>query len=872
MAAKDPRDTPVMRQFHAAKAAHPDALLLFRMGDFYETFFDDAVTASRELDLTLTSRNKGAVDEVPMAGVPHHAAAGYIAKLVARGFKVALCEQIGDPSKIKGIVPREVVRVITPGLVTDEGQMVARENTFLAAVHAEGDMLGLALFDFSTGELRAATVPAIDLLAEILRAAPREIIVGAGVAASGLSLGEAGLLAVRDDGALDATEGERIVRDELGEAALGAARARLSSPALLAAARALRFARRCAPNMTLPVYAIEAWDPREHLVLDEAAQRHLELTRSIDGTARGSLLAVLDCTRTAGGGRLLRRRLLAPLTAVAPLRRRLDAVELFVLHARARAAVAVELARTSDLERLVTRAILGESTPRDLGALRDTLLILPRLRDLFEEIPGVDTGEVLGFASEPLDLVNDLAHLLESALTERPPPLLKDGNIVRAGFSADLDDARALRTGGAGRIAAMEQRLRTETGIANLKVKFTRVFGWYIEVTGRHADRVPKAFRRKQTVAGGERYTTDELDDLGDHALSAEETEAEHETRIFRELVSKAASFAARLHRLGARLADWDVSVALAEVAHRQRYVRPELCDEPILELVDSRHPVVEELAAAGQFVPNDVLLDAATERLWLVTGPNMAGKSTLMRQTALIVILAQMGSFVPASRARIGIVDRVLSRVGASDNVARGESTFMVEMRETASILRSATRRSLVILDEIGRGTSTYDGLSIAWAVAEHLHDVVRCRALFATHYHELTELAKTASGVANMAVSAREIGDDIVFLHKLAKGAASRSYGVAVAKHAGVPESVLARARAILAGLESGSALPSGGHATMRGRARSGSVQLDLFGGGSPLPSPPHPALETLRAVDPARLTPFDALALVHKLKELM
>jgi DNA mismatch repair protein MutS len=874
MAAKDPRDTPVMRQFHAAKAAHPDALLLFRMGDFYETFFEDAVVASRELDLTLTARNKGAVEEVPMAGVPHHAAAGYIARLVAKGFKVAICEQMADPSKTKGIVPREVVRVITPGLVTEEDQVTPRENHFLAAVHAEGDALGLALLDLSTGELRAASVAPVDLLAEILRAAPREVLLGDGLEAKEFAVGEAGLLAVRADGALSREESTTIVRAELGDAEAASALERLASPAFAAAARALRFARRCAPSMALPWRQIEAWDPREHLLLDESAQRHLELTRAVDGSAKGTLLAVLDRTRTAGGARLLRRRLLAPLTRIPELQRRLDAVELFVRHATIRSSVAEALERTGDLERLITRATLRQTSPRDLGALRDTLLAMPQLAAALAEVPDSDGAEVLGLAIEPLDLLPDLAAILSTHLTDRPPPLLKDGNIIREGCSAELDDARSLRSGGASQIAAMETSLRESTGIGTLKIKFTRVFGWYIEVTGRHLDRVPKTFRRKQTVAGGERYTTDELDDLGDRALHAEERETELEIALFRGLVDQVVTFALRLHRLAARLAEWDVSVALAEVAHRKRYVRPELTDDAVLELEESRHPVVEELAAAGQFVPNDVRLDVDNDYLWLVTGPNMAGKSTLMRQTALIVILAQMGSFVPAARARIGIADRVLSRVGASDNVARGESTFMVEMRETASILRSATRRSLVILDEIGRGTSTYDGLSIAWAVAEHLHDVVRCRALFATHYHELTELAKTAAGIENVSVSAREIGDDIVFLHKLTKGAASRSYGVAVARHAGIPESILARARAILAGLEAGAALPSGGHATLRGRARSGGVQLDFFAPKTDAAAVAenHPALETIRAVDPLRLSPMDALALITKLKELV
>jgi DNA mismatch repair protein MutS len=444
---------------------------------------------------------------------------------------------------------------------------------------------------------------------------------------------------------------------------------------------------------------------------------------------------------------------------------------------------------------------------------------------------------------------------------------------VRPGFDAELDEIRALRDAGASLVAAYEARLREETSIPTLKVRYTRVFGWYIEVTRTHASRAPASFRRKQTVAGGERFTTDELDDLSDRILHADERHAAREAELFAGLVREVAASADGVRRLSARLAELDVWAALAEVAHRRDYCRPEVDASEVIELEDARHPVVEELAAAGQFVPNDVRLDTAGERLWLVTGPNMAGKSTLMRQVALATILAQAGSYVPARRARVGLVDRVLSRVGASDNVARGESTFMVEMRETSSILRHATRRSLVILDEIGRGTSTYDGLAIAWAVAEHLHDAIGCRALFATHYHELTELVETAPHAANYAVAARELDGDVVFFHKLAKGPASRSYGVAVARLAGLPEPVLARAKAILGSLESGAALPSGRPATLRGRSKGGAAQLDLFvPAAAAAPPAPSPVEGTLRAVDVDRLTPLEALQLVAKLKAML
>lgn len=865
--------TPVMRQYHAAKAAHPDAILFFRLGDFYEMFNDDAVVAARALELTLTSRNKGAPDEVPMAGVPYHAAGGYIAKLLSLGHKVAICEQMGDPAKTKGVVPREVVRVVTPGLVTAEDQLDGRANHYLCAIEraAEGGAIGLALLDLSTGELGAASIDdATALVGELSRLDPREILVApAADDLRELARASSPRAAVRSDDALPVPEAGEVLVKALGPEAAEDAERAIAEAALVAAARALRFAVRCNPAAELPVRRIVAWDPGATLRIDEVAQAHLELVRASDGGRSGALLSVLDETRTPPGARLLRRRLLAPLVDVAAIRRRLDAVEAFVSHPLVRADVRARLSSVGDLERLAVRAALGEASPKDLGAVRDGLLAVPGLVDALLAIPDRSAREALSVEPDAPDPCADVAERLAAALVDRPPALAREGGIFRPGWDAALDESRKLRERGTELIVELEGRLREQVGVPTLKIRYTRVFGWYVEVTRAHAGKVPATFRRKQTVAGAERFTTDELDELQDKMLHAEERFAERETELFGALVRDVAAQADRIRRLAARLAEWDLHAALAEVAHRRDYVRPEIDAGEAIDLEDSRHPVVEELAAAGRFVPNDVRLDVGGERLWLVTGPNMAGKSTLMRQVALTVVLAQMGSYVPAKRARVGIVDRVLSRVGASDNVSRGESTFMVEMRETAAILRHATRRSLVILDEIGRGTSTYDGLAIAWAVAEHLHDAIGCRALFATHYHELTELAATAKHAANHSVSAREVDDDVVFFHKLTKGPASRSYGVAVARLAGVPEVVLARAKAILGALESGAALPSGKHATMRGRSRAGGVQLDLF---APAPKE-HPAagpiVDTLKALDVDRLTPLEALQLVAKLK---
>ncbi len=866
--------SPVMRQFHAAKSAYPDAILFFRLGDFYEMFHDDAVVASRVLDLTLTSRNKGAVDEVPMAGVPYHAAAGYVARLLALGHKVALCEQMADPAKTRGIVPRSVVRVLTPGLVTDGEQLDGRLNHFLCAVHGipeQGSGIGLARLDLSTGELSAASFEdGAALVGELSRLDPREILFAEELA----SLQEAAKRAaprgvIRSDGPIDVAAADQVLEEVLGAAAKRDAEHDVPAVARLAAARALRFAKSCHPGVSLPVRRLGAWDPRATLEIDEMAQAHLELVRAADGGRVGSLLAVIDETRTPPGARLLRRWLLAPLIDVAAIRRRLDAVEVFVQNPLARTDLRSRLADLGDLERLGTRAALGEATPKDLGALRDGLLAAPSVVEAVRTIPDAAGRDAFAVTSDPPDTLGALARELAQALVDRPPALAREGGIFRAGYDVDLDETRRLKEEGTELILALEQKLRQTSSIPSLKVRYTRVFGWYVEVTRTHAAKVPSSFRRKQTVAGGERYTNDELDDLQDRILSAEGRHQERENELFGKLVREAGKHGDAIRRLAARFAQWDVYAALAEVAHRNDYTRPDVDASAAIDIEDGRHPVVEQLAAAGQFVPNDVHLDTASERLYVITGPNMAGKSTLMRQVALTVILAQMGSYVPARRARVGIVDRVLSRVGASDNVARGESTFMVEMRETSHILRRATSRSLVVLDEIGRGTSTYDGLSIAWAVAEHLHDAVACRAMFATHYHELTELSSTCPYAVNYSVSARELGDDIVFLHKLARGPASRSYGVAVAKLAGVPEVVLARAKAILTSLEGGDALPSGKHATLRGRGEKGGAQLDLFARRA---ADDHGVLDTLKAVDVDRLTPLDALTLVAKLKSLL
>jgi DNA mismatch repair protein MutS len=883
-----------MRQFLAAKEGHKDALLFFRMGDFYELFFEDAVIAARALDLTLTARNKGSPDEVPMAGVPHHAASSYVQRLLELGFKVAICEQMADPSKVKGIVPREVVRVVSPGLVFDDAGLVARQNHYLVGIECEGACFGVAALDASTGELSACEAP--DLAAaigELARLDPREVLAGPGAErlTSELLLVRPRTV-IRDDS-------NRVVDDRLSreilDALLGAGESEASCPsaaARRAAARCVGTARAFDPGSSLPVARLIAYELGDTLLLDEATQSHLELVRTADGDEKASLLTQIDETKTAPGARLLRRRLLAPLTRVADIRRRLDAVELFVTQPGLRKEVRSRLGSMADLERLAVKLTVNRVGPRDLLALKSSLKELPLLALALEKQHDAGVREALGVPEDEalVDSCAEMAILLDRALADDPPVKVSDGGVVRDGFDSELDEARVLAKDGHRFMAQLETRLREACSIPSLKIRYTRVFGWYMEVTRAHAARAPSSWRRKQTVATGERFTCEELDLLADKLVHAEDRAATREGEIFQTLVRELAAGARRLQRVAERLAAWDVAAGLAEVAHRDDFVRPEVDESLSLVIVDGRHPTVEKLAAAGRFVPNDVVLDAARDpegdaaRLWLVTGPNMAGKSTLMRQVAILAILAQMGSFVPARRARVGVVDRVSTRVGATDNLSKGDSTFMVEMKETANVLRRATRRSLVVLDEIGRGTSTYDGLAIAWAVAENLHDVIGCRAMFATHYHELTELASTCPRLQNWSVTAREHDGDIVFFHKLQRGAASQSYGVACARLAGLPEPVLVRARAILDDLERRAALPSGAHASLRRRGPPARDQLGLFGQELPLEvsstdtssgrsarEAKNPALETLRAVDIDRLTPLEALQLIASLKEM-
>ena len=839
--------TPVMRQFLRAKGQHPDAIIFFRLGDFYEMFYEDAVRAADILDIALTSRGTAPDgNKIPMAGVPHHAAPGYLATLLRHGEKVAICEQMGDPSSVRGVVPREVVRVVTPGLCLEPDALDARSENFLVAATRDG---GVAALELSTGTLRACVVDVgPQWVGELVRLDPAEVLVESGAteleALCKQSLPNAALRTVE---IASTPEG-------LSELLTAEQSAELSSqePAARAAALVLDYAKKHQPGSQ--IHQATLYTAGDRLVLDDAAVRNLELVRTLDGERRGSLLHLLDETKTPMGARALRSQLLEPLTDIERIRRRHDAVELFFSDARCRDQTRARLGEIGDLERLAVRAAVSLATPRDLGVIRNSLVSAESLRQQLCNRPGKELDDAMASLHDA-DSCADVLALLSAALVDEPPAIDRQGGIFRSGYLDDLDDLRKLSTTAKDIVLDLERRERARTGIGSLKIKFTRVFGYYIEITKSKLDSVPDEYVRKQTIANGERFITAELAELQDRILHADERARALESAAFLDLRKSVGDQAPRLHRLARVIASIDTSAALAEVARCRGYVRPTVDGTRELFLEDSRHPTVECYAAKDGFVPNTIELDPEGTRLMLLTGPNMSGKSTAMRQAALAVVMAQAGGFVAAKSARVGIVDRLYTRVGASDHLARGQSTFMVEMMEASAILRGATERSFVILDEIGRGTSTYDGLAIAWAVAEHLHDATRCRAIFATHYHELCELADRLSNAANYNVAAKEHDDSMILLHQLVPGGSNRSYGLAVARLAGVPPVVLARARTKLRELET------------RAEATR-APQIPLF--EAPVPAQSE-VDATLQALDIERMTPVDALVTLARLRDL-
>ncbi|HWP36451.1 MAG TPA: DNA mismatch repair protein MutS [Gemmatimonadales bacterium] len=848
-------DTPLMQQYREIKARHQNAILMFRMGDFYEMFFDDAEIASRELGLTLTTRNNGAAAEVPLAGVPVKAVSGYLRRLVERGFRVAICEQVEDPRLAKGIVRREVVETVTPGAALEEDLLETTRNNFLVAAEPGPGTVGIAALDLSTGELALEVVATADVAAALERYGPREIVLPSNAT---LAADLTGVLHTeREPWEFDAGWAAEEIMRRFNIATLdGLGLEAADRPALAAAAALLRYAAELKPGGLPQLARPRVIRSGDLMPLDEMTRRNLELVELLRPDAAGlTLLAVLDRTVTPMGARLLRRWLLAPLRVPAAIRDRLDAVDVLFQDTRGRGRLREAADGVRDVERLVGRAVTGRATPRDLGALRDSLGRLPDLRGALDGLARRETSAELERLARELDLLTDLAEVLRHSLAERPPTSAGDGEAIRPGADPELDEWRELRDGGKRIIASIQARERERTGIASLKVGYNKVFGYYIEVTRAHRASIPADYERRQTLSGAERYVTPELKELEARVLGAEDRIAERERELLARICRAIGDRLERLQRTARAVAELDVYASLAEVAAREGYVRPSVTDEFRIELLRSRHPVVERMLPRGNFIPNDILLDEH-QRVILLTGPNMAGKSTVLRQVGLLVVMAQMGSFVPAERATVGVVDRVFTRVGASDNLGRGQSTFMVEMAETSAILHSSTAQSLVLLDEIGRGTSTYDGVAIAWAVTEHLHDRVGCKTIFATHYHELTQLTEELAHARNFNVAVRESGDEVVFLHRVEPGGADRSYGIHVARLAGLPAGVVSRARQILALLESGhhvagAAPPPAPDAS----------QLALFDAG-------HPVLEDLRAIDPDSLTPLEAL---NRLAEL-
>jgi len=885
--------TPMMKQYQEAKRACPDALLLFRMGDFYELFYDDAKVAARTLNLALTSREKGPT-AVPMAGFPHHQLETYLGKLIAAGMRAAVCEQVEDPKKAVGLVRREVTRVVTPGTLTDDALLDPRQSNYLAAV-APGDPVGMAWVELSTGRFVAAAFPQRQLADQLARIAPSECLLAEDAEPLPSHLAEQMMVSRRPAWAFAQNTARESLAKHFGTAGLegfGLADTVEDNQAIRAAGAVLDYLAETQRTSIEHIDRLIPYRAGSTLEIDEASRRSLEITRTIrEGRREGSLLAVLDQTVTAMGSRLLAEWLANPLADRGAIEWRLDGVEELVAEPGLASELRETLRRVYDVERLLARVTTGRASPRDLSFLARTLRWLPGLKAKLT----ARKSRTLNQLEAEIDLCADLRSRLEAALADDCPLSSRDGGFIRDGYCAELDALRELAHGGKQWIARYQAEESQRTGIPNLKVGFNKVFGYYLEVTNAHQGKVPDDYIRKQTVKNAERYVTPALKEYEEKVLTADEKSKELEYELFLELREAVIAARLRLQQTAAVLAQIDVLAALAELARQRNYCRPRIVEEPILRILDSRHPVLEIIEPQGTFVPNDIevraekmgtgseptcndLGSAASGEvpvpifshdpgsILLITGPNMAGKSTYIRQVALTVLLAQVGSFVPAREATIGIADRIFARVGASDELTRGQSTFMVEMIETARILNTATPRSLVILDEIGRGTSTYDGISLAWSVAEHLHDRVGCRTLFATHYHELTDLVDSLPRVKNLNVAVREWQDDVVFLHKIVDGAADKSYGIHVARLAGVPREVIQRAKEVLAQLEE-SHLDAAGHAKIARplTTPSGSrLQLTLFGAAD------HPVLDEIRQVDLNGTAPLEALRLIHEWQE--
>ncbi len=860
--------TPMMRQYLRIKGEHQDCILFFRMGDFYEMFFEDAKIASKILEITLTSREKGDRDKIPLCGVPCHAAAPYIAKLIEKGYKVAICEQVGDAKDSKGPVGREVTQVVTPGMVVEGENLKEKENNFLMSLCRGERGYGLAFLDLSTGDFKGFQVKGEGLLlSEVTKNSPREVLIPE-------DLKEVALLedlrrefpSMLVNYLPDAYFRPSAKGDQTDDFIGGLIPSGVMDEPLHAAVAALQYVHETQKTDVGHIKPLSIYRVEDYMILDETTQRNLELFTSLGGRVRGgTLLGVLDETKTAMGGRRLREWLSYPLMDVGGIEGRLEAVAQLKEAPLVRAEFREFLEDVYDLERLNARVTMGRANPRDLVALKTTLKVIPKIKEGLSDF----TSQLVKEIRENLDELGEVVGWIEDAIVDNPPPALTEGGIIRDGYEKELDELRGISRDGKGWIARLEIKERQRTGIPSLKVRYNQVFGYYIEVTKANLKLVPEDYIRKQTLTNAERFITPQLKEYENKVLGAEERIKSLEYELFRRLRERVAGQNRRIQGTASALATHDALLSLAEVADKYGYTRPRITVGDEIVIVEGRHPVVERMGHLEPFVPNDTRSDCGESQLIIITGPNMAGKSTYIRQVALIVLMAQMGGFVPAQESTIGIVDRIFTRVGASDNLAMGESTFMVEMRETADILKEATPRSLVILDEIGRGTSTFDGLSIAWAVAEYLHDSKGPKALFATHYHELTELAMTKHRVRNYNVAVSEWNEEIIFLRRIVEGGTSRSYGIQVARLAGLPEEVVERAKEVLANLEKGEldeeGLPRLAH-SKRVEGNQDKGQLSLFGGRDGL------LYRELEGIDLDRLTPLEAFHLLYKWKKIM
>lgn len=887
--------TPLMKQYQDIKQRHTDAILFFRVGDFYEMFFEDAVIASKILEIALTSRDKSKKDAVPLCGIPYHAASTYIAKLIRAGKSVAICDQVEDPALAKGLVRREVVRVVTPGTLIEPELLTADENNYLASVAFTQTGCGLAFVDLSTGEFNLTQFDGAaaedEMLSELSRLEPKEILlpefertrVEALLNKQTTAPIASAQLRPFTDTAFHPGSARQALLDHFHLQSLAGFGCEAIPMAVAAAGALLRYLQETQLTALGHLNRLRQYRRAEHLILDAIAQRNLELTRRlVDGRSEGSLLWVLDRTLTPMGARLLRNWLLQPLLQIDAIRARQSVIETFLIETTRRARLRLILKGIADLERIIGRVSLGTAHARDLVQLRNSIAQLPAVYKCLAEQDPSDSGPAVDSILESTragwDDLTDLQSRILQTLADEPPPGLRNGGFIRDGVDPALDELKVISRDGKRWLSDLEAKERERTGIESLKVRYNQVFGYYIEVTKPHLSRVPPDYHRKQTLVNAERYLTPELKELETKVLGAEERSRGLEYEIFERLRAEVAAAASRVQTMARSVALLDVLSTLAEVAATEHYVKPEVHDGDEIRITDGRHPMLERMLPRGaRFIPNDATLDRQNNRLLIITGPNMAGKSTYMRQVALIVILAQIGGFVPAAEARIGMVDRIFTRIGASDDLMGGQSTFMVEMTETAAILHQSTGRSLILLDEIGRGTSTFDGVSIAWAVAEYLHDPSRsgARTLFATHYHQLTELALTFPGIKNYNIAVREWNDEIIFLRKIVAGGTDRSYGIQVARLAGLPHEVVSRAKEILANLESGELNEFGqprlasvpdrpSTASNTGADVNPAAQFNLFN------SARHPIIEELRKMDLDHLTPLEALNRLHELKK--